>query len=209
MAPGDQYLRWYFDTNVWKGVRYRGVRTLKNVSDMWNYQEIFSERHIGWVIETGTRHGGSALFFADLLNNLDAEGRVVTIDVDDSAYAAPEHPRVERRLGDSADPALADEILGALPEQRAPLFMILDSDHRTGHVLRELETWVPRLQSGDYLVVEDGIVNGHPVRPQHGPGPLEAIERFLNEHPHALVPDRVRESKFGQTFALRGYFAVA
>ena len=35
---------------------------------MWNYQEIFFERDIEWVIETGTRHGGSALFFADLLS---------------------------------------------------------------------------------------------------------------------------------------------
>jgi cephalosporin hydroxylase len=60
-------LRWYYDSAVWKRLAYRGVRTLKNPLDMWNYQEIIDERRIEWVVETGTRHGGSALFFGDLL----------------------------------------------------------------------------------------------------------------------------------------------
>ncbi len=208
MHPGEAYLRWYFESNVWKRLSYRGVRILKNVSDMWNYQEIFSERGIGWVIETGTRHGGSALFFADLLQNLGAEGRVFTIDVDARDYTAPPHPRIERILGDSADPELAEAVLARIPRLRAPLFLILDSDHRAEHVLAELETWVPRLASGDYVVVEDSIVNGHPVRPDHGPGPWEAIHTFLENHPDALRPDSERENKFGHTFAKQGYFTV-
>src|SRR5438067_5275071 len=59
-----KYLRWYYDSNVWKRLNYRGVRILKNVSDLWNYQEIIHERRIEWVIETGTRPGGSAVCFA-------------------------------------------------------------------------------------------------------------------------------------------------
>ena len=209
MDVGESYLRWYFDSAVWKGLHYRGVRTLKNVADMWNYQEIICERHIGWVIETGTRHGGSALFFADLLAALEAEGRVITIDIDDRDFTAPPHPRLEAHRGNSANPALADAVLRRLPDRRAPLFLILDSDHRKAHVLRELETWVPRLRSGDYLVVEDGIVNGHPVRPEHGPGPWEAIEEFIQRHPAALIPDRPRETRFGHTFAPRGFYIIA
>ena len=209
MTPGETYLRWYFENNVWKRVHYRGVRTLKNVCDMWNYQEIFSERGIGWVIETGTRHGGSGLFFADLLDSIHAEGKVFTIDIDDSDYCAPPHSRLIRVLGNSTDPDLVNEIFSRIPSKRSPLFLILDSDHRASHVLLELETWIPCLSSGDYVVVEDGIVNGHPVRPQHGPGPWEAIEAFLQRHPQTLIHDQKREKKFGQTFALRGYFIVA
>ena len=208
MEPGDIYLRWYFETNVWKQLHYRGIRTLKNVADMWNYQEIICERGVGWVIETGTRHGGSALFFADLLTSLGAEGHVFTIDIDHSDYSAPPHSRLNILSGDSADPVLAEKILAQLPKQRAPLFLILDSDHRADHVLRELETWVPRLKTGDYLVVEDGIVNGHPVRPEHGPGPWEAIEAYLQRHPGSLIHDRHREEKFGHTFAVKGYFII-
>ena len=66
-GAGEAYLRWYYDTGVWKGLHYRGIRTLKSVADMWTYQELIHELDVQWVVETGTRHGGSALFFADQL----------------------------------------------------------------------------------------------------------------------------------------------
>ena len=40
------WLGWYYDTAVWKNLHYRGIRTLKNPSDMWNYQEIIAARGI-------------------------------------------------------------------------------------------------------------------------------------------------------------------
>ncbi|MSP52255.1 MAG: hypothetical protein EXQ91_07690 [Alphaproteobacteria bacterium] len=61
--------------------------------------------------------------------------------------------------------------------------MILDSDHAGPHVLRELTAGVPLLMPGDYLVVEDTIVNGHPVRPQFGPGSMEEIMAYLAANP--------------------------
>jgi cephalosporin hydroxylase len=201
------YLKWYHETNVWKHVSYRGVRTLKLPSDMWNYQEIISQHGVEWVIETGSRHGGSAIFFADLLRNLGRPGRVFSIDyqpeLDPRAAADPD---VQFIVGDSADPAIVEQVMGRLPAERKPVFLILDSDHSAPHVLRELKAWVPHLRTGDYLLVEDTIVNGHPVRPQHGPGPLEAIRAFRSEHPGLLAHDGEREGKFGATFALEGYY---
>jgi cephalosporin hydroxylase len=203
---GEAYLRWYYDSAVWKRLSYRGVRTLKNPLDMWNYQEIIAEHGIEWIVETGTRHGGSALFFADLLAARGASGLVISVDIDHDSLQAPRHERMRLLKGDSASAEIQKAIRALLPARRAPMFVILDSDHRKAHVLRELTAYVPLMQSGDYLVVEDSCVNGHPVRPDFGPGPMEAIEEFLGLNQDLLIADRAREDKFGCTFAPRGYY---
>jgi cephalosporin hydroxylase len=205
-AQGEAYLRWYYETAVWKRLSYRGVRTLKNPLDMWNYQEIIAEHSIEWVLETGTRHGGSALFFADLLEARGASGLVISVDVDHQSLQLREHRRLRLLKGDSASAEVQSAIRKLLPAQRPPMFVILDSDHRKAHVLRELAAYVPLMQAGDYLIVEDSCVNGHPVRPDFGPGPMEAIEEFLGANPEVLAADRAREEKFGCTFAPRGYY---
>jgi len=209
---GLAYLKWYFESNVWKDLYYRGVRTLKLPLDMWNYQEVLFERNIHWVIETGTRHGGSALFFADLLAAANREGGVVSIDVTHEVLdpLAITHPKIRLLLGDSASESIRQQAMVLVPLERlGSLLLILDSDHTASHVLRELEAWIPLLRRGDYLIVEDTIVNGHPVRPEFGPGPFEALEEYLERNPGRLTPDDARENKFGCSFAARGYFRVA
>ena len=60
MSPaGEAYLRWYYDSQVWKHLNYRGVRILKNPLDLWNYQEIFQQharRSPGRVISVDVDH---------------------------------------------------------------------------------------------------------------------------------------------------------
>jgi len=208
---GQAYLEWFYETHVWKNLHYRGVRTLKLPLDMWNYQEILFENNVHWVVETGTRHGGSALFFADLLAAGNREGQVVSIDVShqDLSAVAAAHPGIRFLLGDSASDSIKEQVTALVPKQRrGGLLLILDSDHAASHVLRELEFWVPWLRRGDYLIVEDTIVNGHPVRPEFGPGPYEAVVEYLARHPGRLRPDPARENKFECTFAASGYFNI-
>ncbi len=207
-APVD-YLKWYYETNVWKQVFYRGIRTLKLPSDMWNYQEIIFAHNVDWVIETGSRHGGSAIYFADLLRNGGRKGKVFSIDYQpelDTRVLADKD--VEFITGDSANPEIVERVMKAIPANEK-IFMILDSDHAAAHVKRELDIWVPKLRKGDYLLVEDTVVNGNPVRPEHGPGPLEAIRQYISENPGMLLADKEREAKFGATFALEGYYTKA
>lgn len=207
-AP-ENYLRWFFDSNVWKRMSYRGVRTLKFPPDMWNYQEILFEHNIEWVVETGTRHGGSAIYFADLLRAKGSAGKVITVD------PQPELPplffqqeNIILLKEDSGTEATAKKVADLLPENRGPVFMILDSDHRAQHVLKELIVLTPLLRKGDYLLVEDTVVNGNPVRPDFGPGPAEAIHEFLPQAKITLKRDETREKKFGDSFARGGYFIV-
>lgn len=208
-AAGTEYFRRYYDLGVWKRQHYRGIRILKVPTDLWNYQEIFSERRIEWVVETGSAHGGSALYFADLLELAGAPGKVITIDVSHAALQVRAHARIEFVLASSASEETARRVAQMLPAQRGPLFMILDSDHSKAHVLRELEVMTELLRRGDYLVVEDTCVNGHPVRPEFGPGPMEALEEFVRLRPQMFVADVEREAKFGFTAAPSGYLVKA
>ena len=204
-TAGAEYLRAYYDSGVWKRQHYRGVRILKAPTDLWNYQEIFAERRIDWVVETGTRHGGSALYFADLLELSGARGKVVSVDIDHADLQLKPDARIDLILGDSSQSDTARRVARSLPADRGALFMILDSDHRAEHVARELDVLTPLLRPGDYLVVEDTCVNGHPVRPEFGPGPMEALTAFLARHPDGFTRDAAREAKFGFTFAPAGY----
>jgi cephalosporin hydroxylase len=56
---------------------------------------------------------------------------------------------------------------------------------------------------GSYLVVEDTNINGHPVLPGWGPGPLEAVQKFLTETDEFAVDDS--REKFLLTFNPHGY----
>jgi len=166
-----------------------GVTALKYPTDMWVYQEIVTEVRPTLVVETGTWMGGSGLFFAQLCDIL-GEGRVVTIDVERRG-TIPEHPRLEFIQASSTAPETVDRIRSAIgPEDR--VMVILDSDHSCDHVLAELRAYGPLVTPGSYVIVEDSNVNGHPVLPAWGPGPLEAVEVFLRER-EDFVADRRRE----------------
>src|SRR6202035_4424605 len=102
-------------------------------------------------------------------------------------------------------PAVAELIQQLKSEAPGKIFVILDSDHTKDHVLAEMKLLRPLLSAGDYLVVEDSSVNGHPVLPCWGPGPGEAIEACEREFPSDYTHDVEREKKFGWTQATNGF----
>jgi cephalosporin hydroxylase len=201
----DSFHRLYFDAHLadgtWRAITWLGIPIVKTPLDLWIYQEIVAELRPALIVETGTAWGGSALYLATLCDAL-GSGKVVTIDVralDDR----PLHPRITYLAGSSTSSAVHDEVRRAAERADGPVVVILDSDHHTQHVRRELELYGPLVTEGSYLIVEDTNVNGHPAAPEHGPGPAEAVTEFLTTHPEFAV-DRSRE-KLLLTFNPGGY----
>lgn len=164
-------------TRHWLGVPVR-----KSPLDLWAIQDLIYRLRPQLIIETGTAFGGSAYFYASLLDLLHY-GEVITID-NDSTHMRPPHPRITYVTGSSVEApvvaAMTDHCKGpGLPSGKAPVLVILDSDHRAEHVLAELNAYAPLVTAGSYLVVEDTNINGWPVLPGFGPGPHEAVAAFL------------------------------
>jgi cephalosporin hydroxylase len=206
-SAGTRYHLWYYNRQVWDSTTWVGVKTLKSPSDMWNYQEILSSLKPSLVIEFGTRFGGSALFFASVMRQIGGRFRVISIDIDAATVSAKtkRDPDIELITSSSVDPQVGERIARARREYPGAAFAILDSDHAQAHVLAEMKLLRPLLVSGDYVVVEDSNVNGHPVFTSHGPGPFEAMEEYFREFPQDYSRDERREAKFGFTFATNGF----
>nr|WP_275957420.1 CmcI family methyltransferase [[Mycobacterium] fortunisiensis] len=206
-SEAEEYHKWYYNTFVWQKTSWLGVTTWKSVSDMWNYQEIIADLKPSLIIEFGTNQGGSALFFATIMKRLGQPFKVLSVDISHKHLdpAARRDPDIEFIESSSTRPEIAEQIQRLKSEYPGKIFAILDSDHSMDHVLAEMKLLRPLLSSGDYLLVEDSTVNGHPVLPGWGPGPYEAVEAYEQQFPDDYTHDVERENKFGFTFAPYGF----
>jgi cephalosporin hydroxylase len=208
--PGSEpteYHKWYYNTSVWAHTKWLGVTCQKSVSDMWNYQEILFELRPSLVIEFGTCFGGSALFFASVMRQLGQPFKVLSVDISHEILdpVAERDPDILFVKSSSTAPIIFDHITRLKTQYPGKIFAILDSDHSMNHVLAEMKLLRPLLSAGDYMIVEDSNVNGHPILPAWGAGPYEAIEAYEHYFPNDYTHDRARENKFGWTFAPNGF----
>lgn len=198
-----QFHKCYYHSRpkIWNNTYWLGSAIGKCPFDLWTYQEIIYEIKPDLIVECGTGCGGSALFFASCCDLTKIECDVISIDIIDSPDR-PQHPRIKYLKGSS----VSDEIVGKVKEAAAGknnILVVLDSDHSKGHVLNELNVYNSIVTEGSYIVVEDSCVGGHPVKPGHYPGPMEAIMEFIGSN-SAFAIDKGRE-KFLLTFNPNGY----
>jgi cephalosporin hydroxylase len=201
----DAFHRLYYARleRTWAHTYWMGVTTLKCPLDLWIYQEILYEVRPDLVVECGTYRGGSALFLASICDLL-GHGEVVTIDVN-SLPDRPSHPRLHYLTGSSTSLEILRDVVTRAGT--GSVLVILDSDHRRSHVLAELRLYRSIVTPGSYLIVEDTCVNGHPLLPDFGPGPMEAVDEFLREAAE-YSSDMTRE-KLYLTFNPRGFLRRA
>ena len=201
-AARTTFHKFYYNNlgTTWANTYWLGVPAEKTPQDLWIYQEIMHETRPDVLIEAGTADGGSAYYFATMFD-LMGRGRVITIDIGDSPKR-PKHNRITYVLGSSTAPEIVAKVKSLIaPGER--VMVSLDSDHSKAHVAEELKTYGDIVTPGCYMVVEDTNVNGHPVYPDFGPGPMEALRDFLTVD-HRYETDHSRE-KFGITFFPDGW----
>ena len=192
-----------------KGVaknQWYGISTWQNPLDVWINQEIMFETKPDVVVECGTYQGGSAILWAAILKNITPDSRIITIDIEDVRDPlAKVHPlaveRVDFLLGSSTDPEIVAEVKRRVKGKK--VLLILDSLHTRDHVLNELNDYWDIVDVGSYILVQDTAVNGHPVAPNFGPGPWEAVEDFLEDNKNFEI-DKSRE-RFGMTNNPNGF----
>jgi cephalosporin hydroxylase len=177
---------------------WMGWPVLKWPGDLLNYQDVLWTIQPETLIECGTALGGSALFFASMMD-LIGKGHVISIDLlndvekiyhwiyghdqpEGLGDERPEHARITYLTGDTTAASTIRQLKRLV---RGTTMVVLDSDHAANHVLRECRLYAPFVTVGSLLVVEDININGHPLTDGHDePGPYEATFAFLQCNQH-------------------------
>ena len=157
---------------------YYGRKMQKCVQDLERYAEVINDTQPEVVVETGTRWGGSALWFS---RNFDLD--VITVDIDPqmTSNGMQLYPRVQHMVGSSTDPTLFDILREKVAGRR--VMVSLDSDHHAPHVWGEIQMYGQLVSRGCFMVVEDACFDmwegddsrrGGKRIPEVG-GPLKAI----------------------------------
>jgi cephalosporin hydroxylase len=184
-----------YKTGNFRSLSWLGVPIWQNVLDLWTIQEAISSVRPALLIETGTDQGGSALFYANLMDLLD-EGEVITIDI--ARRHQLEHPRITFLHGSSTDPEIVDRVRSRVGEVDGPVMVILDGNHDRDHVASELELYAPFVTPGSLLLSQDGVIDKFRIFRDSRPGPLEANRTFLDRHPE-FQHDRQLNEQFRLT----------
>jgi cephalosporin hydroxylase len=197
----------FYDSEVWLKTTWMGVLTAQNPCDPWAIQEIIYDIKPDVIIETGTWQGGSALYYAMLLDQINESGKVITVDIDNYCdQVAETFPVFKNKViflkGDSVSPKILKKIKKLVGVNKKVL-VTLDSLHTKEHVLKELLLYSRFVSLGSYLIVQDTNIHGHPVFPSFPEGPMEALTDFLKTNDSFVIdPSR---NKFLLTSHPQGY----
>lgn len=179
----DQFHVLWYSSEAPGAVAWQGHPILKSPLDLWMYQQLITTSRPDVIIETGTHRGGSALFFAQMAELCRHPMDVITIDFNPKLDYDPNQHRITSIRGISTADATVVQVHRKLAElssaRKLSVMVVLDSDHSKANVLAELRLYAGFVTPGQWLVVEDTNVNGHPVLPDHGEGPYEAVSEFL------------------------------
>jgi cephalosporin hydroxylase len=190
-------LRWYEQS-------WLGVPVWQLADDLVALQRIVFDASPKWIVETGTKFGGSAIFFGSLLAMMgrmpDADGGVITVDAHETVEARElllEKPHSlarfvrQRLLGDAKSPATLAAINATIAADPGPVMVFLDDWHDGDHVYAELQGYSKLVTPGGILIVADTtfedladtpvVASGGKYPDAKRSNPRVALRRFLAE----------------------------
>jgi len=190
-------LRWYEQT-------WLGVPIWQLADDLVALQRIVFDASPKWIVETGTKFGGSAIFFGSLLAMMgrtpESGGGVITVDVQETKEAREllaEKPHrfapfvKERLIGDAKATDTLARISAKVESNPGSVMVFLDDWHDGDHVYAELLAYSKLVTPLGILVVADTTFQDLADTPIAAPSekypdarhsnPRVALKRFLAE----------------------------
>lgn len=229
----DLSLQWSIQANAKKysyHFEWMGRPIIQYPQDMMAMQELIWQIKPDLIIETGIAHGGSLIFSASMLAQLDmcdaieagksldpkvSRRKVLGIDIDIRSHnreAIEAHPmasRIQMIQGSSISPEIIKQVRD-IAANYSRVLVCLDSNHTHEHVLAELNAYASLATESSYCVVFDTVVEDMPKelfpnRPW-GPGnnPKTAVWEYLKNHPEFEI-DKSIQNKLLITVAPEGY----
>lgn len=195
-----QFIEAFWASLSWKETQWLGRSITTAPTDLIVYQELLGATRPDWIVETGTGDGGRAFFLATICDLLGG-GRVISIG-QEAGTSPPAHDRityVREPPHEEGAFAAVREITGDDPHG----FVLLGSKNGAQRQMQEFVGYSPLVRVGSYVVVENTVVNGHPVWPGYGPGPAEFVRRAIAHHSD-FVQDTSWE-RYGLTFNPGGF----
>jgi cephalosporin hydroxylase len=174
---------------------YVGIRMRKFPEDLLAYEHILWGQSIDVVLELGTGHGGSALWFRDRLETFSryrTSRMPMVISVDRNTEVAHTllsqvdpgyNETIKLITSDIRDPALPEAVAKLIPEG-SRILVVEDSAHMYETTMAALTGFAHLVPPGGYFVVEDGHRDYPGMLPPDMPskvnGALIAVDEWLS-----------------------------
>ncbi|MCC5951659.1 MAG: class I SAM-dependent methyltransferase [Acidimicrobiia bacterium] len=173
----QEFVDAYWHSLAWRDTEWLGRKVGKLPTDLFAYQEIVAKVRPDWIIETGTGGGGRALFLASICYLL-GHGEVLSIDRN-HGDKLPQHPRLRYLTVKDTWSKETEAEVNAIVGENANAVVILGSRGSAKRTVAEFRVYSHHVPVGSYVIVEDTIVNGHPVWTDFGPGPYEGVKGIV------------------------------
>lgn len=187
--------QWSLKLRKKQPIYFLGLPMRQIPTDNWLMSELMWEVKPDYIVEAGTLYGGSAVYYAAMLEFINPNAKVLTVDINEEQIhaEAKANPlwaqRVKFYMGSSIAPEIHEQLKAEIGEGKR-VFVTLDTLHAPKHVAAELDMYSQLVSSGSYMILQDTYYEGLP----------EVIDGFLANH-----PDWEQVSKLDDRFIFTKY----